>query len=136
MLPSSARTQSSSVAHLKLPFQPLCRARTDPELEGARLDRVAHVQAGETEVTQRHLEAHGPLFSWLQRCALEALELFDRTGDAADQIAHVELDHLRAGPLTGVLYDRGDHQRIVDPHDPPLDRQVTIVEGGVAESKA
>src|SRR4051812_2095019 len=72
--PSAIITKATSVAYqamrltyFELPFQSACRIWADPNLECARLDRVAHVQANKAQLADRHVELHGALFARLEQ---------------------------------------------------------------------
>src|SRR5262249_16052593 len=102
--------KSVRFSDLEIALQPAGRIRPDPDLEGARLHPVAHVHPMKAELLRRNFEAHGPRFAWLERDPLEALQLLDRPGDAADQVAHIELHDFVACSRPGVLDGRADDQ--------------------------
>jgi len=102
-----------ALPHLELPLQAAGGVWADPNREGTRLDRFAHVQVDEAEFTHRYRKAHGLLFYRLERDALEAYQLFDGAGHAAHHVAHIELRRLGTGAQGGVLHDRRHHQHIV-----------------------
>lgn len=68
----------------------------DHDIKFSRLANVLQVLVIELEQVGVDDEVDGAAFAWLEADALKALELLNRTGNAAYHVTDVELDYLGA----------------------------------------
>src|SRR5579864_2342836 len=117
----------------KTSLESASRVRTDPQLELTWLHPVGHVQPGESQALDRHLEAHPLARARLETNAFKRFQLAHRPGDACDNVAHIQLHYFcpRACACIGhgcACSDAVDHRF--------LDLEVVVRKLGVTQPEA